>query len=66
MGDLSIFFYLFEEKNMFKSYKINPNHRVLKKNEVNTYGLPVFAPDYRATVLGAKMCTNSNEHSMYI
>ncbi len=26
----------------------------------------VFAPDYSATVLAAKMCNNSNEHSMYI
>jgi hypothetical protein len=24
------------------------------------------APDYSATVLAAKMCTNSNEHSMHI
>jgi len=36
------------------------------KNEVDTYGAPVFAPDYSATVLVAKMCTNANEHSMYI
>ncbi len=36
------------------------------KNEVDTYGAPVFAPDYGATVLAAKMCTNSNELARYI
>jgi hypothetical protein len=36
------------------------------KNEVDNNGAPVFAPDYSATALVAKMCTNSNEHSMYI
>jgi hypothetical protein len=36
------------------------------KNEVDIYGAPVFAPDYSATVLAAKMCTNANEHSMDI
>jgi hypothetical protein len=36
------------------------------ENEVHTYGALVFAPDYSATVLAAKMCTNSNQHSMYI
>ncbi len=25
-----------------------------------------FIPDYSTAVLAAKMCTNSNEHSMYI
>jgi hypothetical protein len=50
---------------MFKSYCINSNHRVLRKNELYTYGAPVFPPDYSATVLAAKMC-NSNEHSMFI
>ncbi len=29
------------------------------KNEVDNNGAPVFAPDYSATVLAAKMCTNS-------
>jgi hypothetical protein len=28
------------------------------KNKVDTYGTPVFAPDYSATVLAAKMYTN--------
>ena len=27
------------------------------KNEVYTYGAPVFTPDYSATVLAAKLCT---------
>ncbi len=27
------------------------------KNEVDNNGAPVFAPDYSATVLVAKMCT---------
>jgi hypothetical protein len=50
---------------MFESHHIKSNHRVLGKTEVDThYGAPVFAPDYSTTVLGAKMCTNSNEHSM--
>jgi hypothetical protein len=30
------------------------------------YGSPVFAPDYSTTVLADKMCTSSNEHSIYI
>jgi hypothetical protein len=50
---------------MFKSHLIKSNHRVLRKNEVDTYGAPVFASDYSTTVLATKMCTNSNEHSMY-
>jgi len=55
MGDLSVIFYLFEEKIMFKNHLIKSNHRVLKKNEVYTYGSPFFAPDYSATGLAAKM-----------
>ncbi len=51
---------------MLKNHKIKSNHRVLRKNSVDTYGAPVFAPDYRATGLSAKICTNSNAHSMYI
>jgi len=51
---------------MFKSYKIKSVHSVLRTNVVDTYGAPVFAPDYSATVLAAKMCTNSNEQSMHI
>ncbi len=30
-----------------------------RKNEVDAYGQPVFAPDYSATGLAAKMWTNS-------
>jgi hypothetical protein len=36
------------------------------KNKGDTNGAPVFAPDYSITILGAKFCTNSNEHSLYI
>ncbi len=50
---------------MFKSHQIKSKHRVLSKKEVDSYGAPVFAPDYGATVFAAKMCTESNEHSMY-
>jgi len=32
---------------------------IFKKNEVDTDGPPVFAPDYSATGLAAKMWTNS-------
>jgi hypothetical protein len=42
------------------------NLRVLRKNEVYTYGAPVLAFDYSATVLAVKMCTNPNEYFMYI
>ncbi len=41
------------------------HHRVIRKNKLDTCGTPVFAPDYSATVLAAKMFTNSNDHSMY-
>ncbi len=47
------------------SHQIKSNHIVLRKNEVNTYGAPVFAPEHSATVLAAKMCSNSKEHSTY-
>jgi hypothetical protein len=43
---------------MFKSYIIKSNHIVLQKNEVHTYGAPVFAADYSTTILETKMCTN--------
>jgi hypothetical protein len=45
---------------MFKGY------RVLWKNTVEAYGALIFTPDYSATVLAAKICTNSHEHSMHI
>jgi hypothetical protein len=40
---------------MFKSHKIKSDHRVLRKNYVDTFGAPVFAPDYSATGLASKM-----------
>jgi hypothetical protein len=51
---------------MFKRHQIKSNNRVLRKNKVDTYGAQVFAPDYSATVLAAKMCTHSNQHYMCI
>jgi hypothetical protein len=52
---------------MFKNHQIKSNHRVLRKNEVDTYGPPVFAPDYSTTGLAAKKCElTPNEHSMHI
>jgi hypothetical protein len=35
------------------------NHRVPRKYEVDAYEPPVFAPDYSATDLAAKICTYS-------
>jgi hypothetical protein len=47
MGDLSVIYYIFKEKIMFKNHLIKSNHSVLRKNEVVvTYEPPVFAPDY--------------------
>jgi hypothetical protein len=51
---------------MFKNHQIKSNHRVLRKNKEETHGPTVFAPDYTTTGLATKMCTKSNEHSMYI
>jgi len=45
---------------MFKNGYIKSNHRVLKKNEVDTHGPPVLAPHYRATGFAAKMGLNSH------
>ncbi len=59
MGDMSVFFHILRRKLCSKVAKIKSNHRALRKNEVDTHGAPVFAPDYSATVFGAKMCTNS-------
>jgi hypothetical protein len=50
---------------MFKNHQRKSSNRVLKKEE-DTYGSPVFAPDYTTTGLAAKMCINPNEQSMYI
>jgi hypothetical protein len=51
---------------MLKSNLIKSNHRVLRKNEVDTYGAPIFATDYSANVLAAKMCATSNGQSVNI
>jgi hypothetical protein len=59
-------FLLFKEKGMFQCPKIISNHRVLKKNEVDSYGGLIFAPDDSDTILAAKVCTKSNEHSIYV
>ncbi len=59
MSDLGVIFLLLKKKNMFKSHKIKSDDRVLRKNLVDTYGAPVFAPDYSAMGLAAKMRTNS-------
>jgi hypothetical protein len=42
------------------------NHWVQKQNKVATNGAPVLAPNCSTTILAAKMCTNSHEHSLYI
>jgi hypothetical protein len=55
MGNLSVFVLHFKEKIMFIIHVIKSNHTVLRKNEVDTYGPPVFAPDYSTTGLAAKM-----------
>jgi hypothetical protein len=51
---------------MFKSHYITSYHTVLRKYKVSTCKAPVFEPDCSATVLAAKMNTNSHEHSMNI
>jgi hypothetical protein len=51
---------------MFKTQKIKLNHRHLQKNKLDSYELPVFAPNYNTIVLTAKIRTNSHEDSMYI
>ncbi len=59
--DLSAFFYFLKDKIIFKSQQIKSNHRVLWKNEVDTCGATVFAPDYSATILAAEMCTTPDD-----
>ncbi len=66
MSDLSVIFLLFKDKIMFKSQLIKSDYRVLREIYEDTYRTPVFAPDYSATVLTTKMCTDSDEHSMCI
>ncbi len=42
MNDLSINCLLIKKKIIFKSHLIKSNHRVLRKNKVETYGAPVL------------------------
>ncbi len=44
---------------MLKNHQTKSNHKVQRKNYVDTYGWHVFAPDDSATGLAAKMLTNS-------
>jgi hypothetical protein len=55
MSDLSLNFLLFKEKIVFKSHQIKSNHKVIRRNKVDTYGAAIFAPDYSATVLAAQI-----------
>ncbi len=65
MVDLSVLFLHFSENiNMFKR-SLKSNHRVARKNKVDTHGTPVLHLNV-APVLVAEMCTTSHEHSMYI
>jgi hypothetical protein len=45
MGDWSVNILLFYGENYDKSHQIKSNYKVLRKNEVDMYGAPVFAPD---------------------
>ncbi len=49
------FFKFCNEKIISKSRLLKSNHRVLRKNGVDTYEEPVFAPDFSATVLAAQL-----------
>ncbi len=60
MGNLNAIFYFLNEKIMFKNHWIKSNHWFLRKNEVDIYGPPVFAPDYSAPVWTANMCVLSS------
>ncbi len=64
MSDFSVNILPFKiDNNVWKS---EIDQIVLTRNKVDTNGAPVFSPDYSASVLTAKMCTNSDEDSMYI
>jgi hypothetical protein len=56
MRDLSVIFRIVEVKHMFKKSlnKINPQSPEKKLSSVS-YGPPIFAPDYSATGLAAKL-----------
>jgi NAD-dependent oxidoreductase involved in siderophore biosynthesis len=49
---------------MFKCHFIKANHIVLSKTYGEYLWSTYFAPDYTATALVAKMCSNPNEHSI--
>ncbi len=58
MSDLSVFFYIFRRKFCLKiTESIKPQSP--KEKWSRSYGAPVYAPDYSATGLAAKMWTNS-------
>ena len=61
---MSVFFMFEGEKYFFLSLNIIEPEWVPRKNEVDIYGPPVFPPDYCATGLAARMCTNSHDDSM--
>jgi hypothetical protein len=42
---------------MFKSHCVKSKHRVQGKMKVDSYGLPIFAPDYSTTVLALTQMT---------
>ncbi len=48
-------FLCFKEKLMVKNHQIKSNHLVLRKNKADTYGPPVFEPEYSATGLATKI-----------
>jgi hypothetical protein len=60
--DLSVNYIFLKEKIMFK----NQLDKIKGKMKKVPMDHQFFAPDYIVTVLAAKMCTNSNDHSMYI
>jgi hypothetical protein len=49
------FFYFLNEKSMFNSHEIKSDHRVPRKNQVDTHKAPVFTPDYGSTGFAAIM-----------
>jgi hypothetical protein len=50
---------------MFKSNLIKSNHRVLRKNEVDTYEAPIFANDYSAIVLATSNGQSVNNRFLW-
>ncbi len=54
-----VYFLLFKGEKYIQKSLQNLDHRVLRKNQVDTHVAPVFAPDYSATGLADKKWTNS-------